>query len=375
MILSESDAIYAAKLFKDFFAGFDRIDEYMRKIKMERVAKMTPALPGLGPENDMFDRFDMHPNDMEFVLVDAKQSDFMIYMDLVTSAPVEASIPGKQLMIFVKEKNTGLLVGMIRFGSPTINSKPRNEWLGNPLNTTSKEIMSRFNKSVIMGFNIVPVQPFGFNYLGGKLLSAICCTHEIREKINAKYDANICMFETTSLYGSTKAASQYDGMKPFLRFNGLTDSNFIPMLNDDYFHRVNDWFTEKNGAPLVDPGVTSRKLKTQTTMINIIKRSLKKTNEEEYNDFCSVIDNALQLTQKKRSFYSTYGYDNVPDYLNLKTDTLIKKDNFDRFYMENMIDWWKNKASKRYESLQSDGRLRTIIETWNTNPESIDIIR
>ena len=110
-------------------------------------------------------------------------------------------------------------------------------------------------------------------------------------------------------------------------------------------------------------------------MINIIKKSLKKINEEEYNDFCDVFDNALKLTQKKRSFYSTYGYDNVPDYLNLKTDTLIKKDNFDRFYMENMIGWWKNKASKRYESLQSDGRLRTIIETWNTNPENIDIIR
>jgi len=375
MILSESDAIYASKLFKDFFAGFDRIDDYMRKIKMERVSKMTPSLPGLGPENDMFNRFDMHPNDMEFVLVDAKQSDFMIYMDLVTSAPVEASIPGKQLMIFVKEKHTGLLVGMIRFGSPTINSRPRNEWLGSPLNTTNKEVMSRFNKSVIMGFNIVPVQPFGFNYLGGKLLSAICCTHEIREKINAKYNANICMFETTSLYGSTKASSQYDGMKPFLRFNGLTDSNFVPMLNDEYYHKVNDWFTEKNGAPLVDPGATSRKLKTQTTMINIIKKSLKKINEEEYNDFCDVFDNALKLTQKKRSFYSTYGYDNVPDYLNLKTDTLIKKDNFDRFYMENMIGWWKNKASKRYESLQSDGRLRTIIETWNTNPENIDIIR
>ena len=29
---------------------------------------------------------------------------------------------------------------------------------------------------------------------------------------------NLCMFETTSLYGNSKSASQYDGMKPYLRY-------------------------------------------------------------------------------------------------------------------------------------------------------------
>jgi len=375
MILNQNDALYAANVFKDFFANFERIDDYMRSVKMERVSRMTPSLPGLGPETDMFDRFDMHPEDMEIVVCDARQSDFMTYMELVTSAPVEASIPGKQMLQFVKEKNTGLLLGMIRFGSPTINTKPRNEWLGTPLDTLNKDIMSRFNNSAIMGFSIVPTQPFGFNYLGGKLLAAICCTHEIREKLNAKYNANICMFETTSLYGSSKAMSQYDGMKPFLRFNGLTDSNFAPLINDTNFRKLNDWFTERNGEPLVPSDASSRKLKTQTKMVSIIKKSLKEYSETEYNNFCGIFKNALDLTEKKRSFYSTYGYDNVPDYLNMKTDILTKKENFDRFHLENIIDWWRNKASRRYESLKSEGRLRTVVETWNTNAADIDIIR
>ena len=42
-----------------------------------------------------------------------------------------------------------------------------------------------------MGFVIVPTQPFGFNYLGGKLLAALCCSHEVREKLNKKYDMNL----------------------------------------------------------------------------------------------------------------------------------------------------------------------------------------
>ena len=62
-----------------------------------------------------------------------------------------------------------------------------------------------------MGFVIV-LTAFGFNYLGGKLLVHLCCSHEVREKLNKKYDMNLVMFETTSLYGNSKS-SQYDGMK------------------------------------------------------------------------------------------------------------------------------------------------------------------
>ena len=376
MILSEKDACYAAGVFTDFFANFDRIDDYMRKIKLERMETFPFALPGMGPENDLFDKFDMHPNDMEFVVSPCKQDQFMSYMEITTSAPVESSIPGKQMLWLVKEKNTGMVMGMIRFGSPTINSRPRNEWLGKPLDTMSPEVMSRFNKSVIMGFNIVPTQPFGFNYLGGKLLAAICCSHTVREALNKKYDANICMFETTSLYGSSKSSSMYDGMKPILRFNGLTDSNFAPLINDDNFRKLNDWFRERNGGEFLVPAdASSRKLKTQTKMASIIKSSLKQHDEGAYAKFCQTFLDAKGLTEKKRSFYSTYGYENVPDFLNLKTDTLVKKDNFARFELENLTEWWRKKAGKRYESLKSDGRLRSVVETWNTNAEDIDIIR
>ena len=77
--------------------------------------------------------------------------------------------PGKTLKLIVKETNTNTVVGFIRFGSPLINSKPRNAYLGGVPD------LGIFNQRAIMGFNIVPVQPFGFNYLGGKLIAAICC--------------------------------------------------------------------------------------------------------------------------------------------------------------------------------------------------------
>jgi len=238
--------------------------------------------------------------------------------------------------------------------------------------------MQRFNSSAIMGFNIVAVQPFGFNALGGKLLAAICCSHQVRELLNKKYDTNFCLFETTSLYGSTKSSSQYDGMKPFIRHNGLTESNFAPLINDTRFRELDAWFREKNnGEPLIDKDASSRKLKTQTKMVGIIKQSLKEHDTTAADKFNKTFNSALQLTEQKRSYISTYGYEaqSVKDYLNLKTDTLIPAENYDRFNIENIIEWWKNKASKRYETLKNENRLRIHQETWNVNPEEIDIIR
>ena len=225
MILTKQDAQYASQVFIDYYKNFGRIDDYLRKVKLERMEDLPTPLFGYGPEDEMFQDFTMHPEDMQFVCREVPNDMYDNYLEIVTSHAIEKSVPGKSLKWVVYEVNTNKIVGFIRFGSPTINSKPRNDFLGRPLQTTNMEVMKRFNDSAIMGFIIVPTQPFGFNYLGGKLLAGICCSHLARRTLSEKYNTDFCMFETTSLYGSTKQISQYDGMKPFLRYAGLTDSD------------------------------------------------------------------------------------------------------------------------------------------------------
>ena len=66
-------------------------------------------------------------------------------------------------------------------------------------------------------------------------------------------------------------------MKQFLRFIGLTDSDFVPSINDDKYAYLKDWFENKNnGVSLVHDDASSRKLKTQHKMISIIRNSLDK---------------------------------------------------------------------------------------------------
>ena len=66
MILTESDAVYAANKFIDYYTQFNRIDDYLRHIKEDRGENRSGYLPGFGADSDMFDVFNMHPNDMNF---------------------------------------------------------------------------------------------------------------------------------------------------------------------------------------------------------------------------------------------------------------------------------------------------------------------
>ena len=224
-----------------------------------------------------------------------------------------------------------------------------------------------------MGFAIVPSQPFGYNYLGGKLLALICVSHFMREKLNEVFEKDIALFETTSLYGSSSSSSQYDGLKPFIRHKGLTDSKFIPTLYSEAFHRLHDRFTEWNGNnPLTDNKASSKKLKRQTKMISIIRNSLK--DEKKLNEFNSIIKMAFGLTQRKRAYVSDYGYQNVKEVILGEHKKLIKGQNWEKFEYDNIIKWWKKKAGKRYEKLKSEGRFRTEVELW-TEDEDIQIIR
>jgi hypothetical protein len=108
-------------------------------------------------------------------------------------------------------------------------------------------------------------------------------------------------------------------------------------------------------------------------MISIIKKSL--TDLDKLSEFNKAIASAKDLTEQKRFYMSDYGFSNAREVILGTQETLHPGQNYDKFHMENLIAWWKKKASKRYEKLKSDGRLRTTLETWNVNPDEIDIIR
>ena len=370
---SPENALWAAEEFINYFKNFSSIEDYLRFAKGEAVSSVG-VLEGISDKDKFFNE-DIHPEDMEFEIKnvgdrfndEVSQEFYIKYLTATSSHVIEHNIPGRELRWLVREKNSGKIMGFIRFGSPTINSKPRNNWLGRAPD------LSVFNRYAVMGFAIVPSQPFGYNYLGGKLLALICVSHYAREQVSKVFEKDIALFETTSLYGSTTSASQYDGLKPFIRYKGLTDSQFTPLLHKESFHKLHNKFKEWNhGEPLTENRASSKKMKRQNKMISIIRNSLK--DEEKLNEFNSIIQMAFGLTQRKRAYVSDYGYQNVREVILGEHKKLIKGQNWEKFEYDNIIKWWKKKAGKRYEKLKSEGRFRTEVELW-TEDQDIQIIR
>ena len=84
-------------------------------------------------------------------------------------------------------------------------------------------------------------------------------------------------------------------------------------------------------------------------MISIIKNSLK--DKKKLEEFNACIQHAMSLTEKKRYYLGDF-----------------------RHTAQQAIDWWKKKASKRYDKLTREGRVRHELEVWNPGVD-LEIIR
>jgi hypothetical protein len=69
----------------------------------------------------------------------------------------------------------------------------------------------------------VGLQPFAFNYNGGKLLVKLAFSKEVMDKFYEKYNEQLLGIITTGLYGKS---IQYDRLKE-LKFIGYTSGNSV----------------------------------------------------------------------------------------------------------------------------------------------------
>jgi hypothetical protein len=107
-------------------------------------------------------------------------------------------------------------------------------------------------------------------------------------------------------------------------------------------------------------------------MISIVRNSLKDTDKLRL--FNNTLTSAFGITQKKRFYTSDYGYSNIREVILGEQDKLIPGQNWEKHELDNIIKWWKKKATKRYERLKQEGRFRDKVELW-TEDDDIQIIR
>ena len=73
MILNLSDTLYAYEKLKEAYGSLNRIDDYFRMKKIDRIKLIPPTLFGFTHEEELFQDFTIHPNDMNFKIKHARE--------------------------------------------------------------------------------------------------------------------------------------------------------------------------------------------------------------------------------------------------------------------------------------------------------------
>jgi hypothetical protein len=244
--------------------------------------------------------------------------------------------PGRNVKIFIKDRNTGKVLGLISLGSDITSLGVRDEYIG--WTKEDKFTNGKLNNTTI-ATTIVSTQPLGYNFLGGKLIACLTTSPEIREHWKQKYDNVLVGVGTTSLYG---IHSIYNGIP---HFKTLGESKgMISIKPDDKYYDVWHQYIKVKYPEKYEKAINSTGPKQN--VLNMIFREIG-INTSHYNHGF------------KRGVFFSQMYENGNQFLcsKIQEQDLVMKNKILKGN-EYSINWWKDKAIKRYTTLFNDNKIK-----------------
>ena len=260
---------------------------------------------------------------------------------------------GRNLFYTVEDEVTGKYLGVICISSDFLDLTPRDKAIGWDRDVKTQQGM--INHTAI-GSTIVPLQPLGYNYMGGKLLALLCLADTVQKDWKERYGDVLVGVTTTSLYGNTKAGglSQYDGLEYWNKMGfssgsvafepkRATSKMVYEWIKENYPRKYFEWWEAKNtqGLPLKRDH-KNRSLNFAYPKLNIPKELIR--------------------TEHQRGIYFSPLYNNTNEYLRkeINDEQLVKS--FDTSEQA-LADIWKTKYAK--------GRIRQLQKKDNVSYESL----
>jgi hypothetical protein len=242
---------------------------------------------------------------------------------------------GRNLNFIVRDKVTKKYLGVICISSDFLDLTPRDNYIG-----WSRELKTQggmINHTAI-GSTIVPLQPLGYNYVGGKLLALLCLATPIQEKWEELYGDKLVSITTTSLYGQAKpnGLSQYDGL-PYWQKMGFTAGSVSFEPEKETRYKIRQWLM-KNYTKKYFEWYVAKKPSGQPHKRDHKNRSLQFTYSK------LGVPKELIRTAHARGIYWCPLYDKTVEFLRAEDSTGIKK-NFDTS-VEALVEIWKKDLAK-----------------------------
>ena len=267
--------------------------------------------------------------------------EFNIMRTLIHSFEWVAS-PGRNLKYFVMDKNTDKYLGIITLGSDVSRLTPRDDYI-----KWSKDNMFKDKKlnSTCIAQTIVGVQPLGFNMLGGKLIAMMCGDEQIRTDWKERYGDTLSGITTTSLYGSY---SMYQNI-PIWKKVGKTKGTIIIKPDNEYYFEWVNWLKKFHAKEYkrITQNIEGTNNPPTAVKQKTIKTIFKKLNINQHK---------YQNEQSKGVYFMPI-HENTKEFLRneiepdeLKLSVKMNKDN--------LLNWWKQKAIKRYMKLHKNNELK-----------------
>ena len=252
--------------------------------------------------------------------------------------------PGRNVKIYIKDRVSGKILGMISLASDVTSLGVRDTYIGWTQDNKYKD--GKLNHTTIAS-TIVCTQPLGYNFLGGKLIACMATSEVVRKHWKEKYGQTLIAVGTTSLYG---IHSQYNGI-PHFKTLGESAGKVATKPDDSVYEPWHHWIKENKSEEYAiqtaeKEGVDGPATGVKQKVINMIFKEVGIKASHYQHGF-------------KRGVYFAQMYENGNEFLRneITEDQLIMKDKFvqsDEYTMK----WWKPKAIKRYEKLHEEGRIK-----------------
>lgn len=254
---------------------------------------------------------------------------------------------GRNLYFIIRDKKTEKYLGVTCMSSDFLDLTPRDNYIG--WNREAKT--QRMINHTCIGSTIVPIQPLGYNLVGGKLLALLCLSDTVEKAWEKQYGDKLVGVTTTSLYGKTKAIplSQYDRLDHWKKMGWTAGSVSFE--------------TERSTRKLIQQWLMKNHTRKYFEWYIATKPSGQPHKRDHRNRSHTFtysqlgIDKKLIKSEHARGIYFSELFKNTKEYLReeIQEDKLIRA--FDNS-TEALTHIWKTKyAKKRIESLVAQGRV------------------
>ncbi len=153
---------------------------------------------------------------------DQALSDIWKWIHSFTASYKTGKRVGRWLRFLVQEETTRKYLGIISLGSDFKQYGVRDNYIGWNKENREKRLTYLANIATC-----IPVQPFGYNLNGGKLLAMLCFSDDVIRQYNQKYNTNLAMLTTFSLNGK---GIMYDRLRGYLKFIGMSKGSHVDWL-------------------------------------------------------------------------------------------------------------------------------------------------